>query len=286
MFASYMTLRSALLCCLGSLFLAACGGGDGGPSSGTFSTNAPAAQVSARFDRFITVSARVNGVVGDFLLDSGAQAFVVDPDFVRQVGLPIVGEGQVETLSGVSSAPIARLAVFELGNIEAKDIDAFQLELGEIDGIIGEPLFRNAVVTINYQGGFIGLESRESSVLPQVGAVRLNNMRFEGIVVNGVELGELLLDTGSSGGIFVAPGVIPLEENTVLTQTAIVTVNGVLAASGFVAEDVRLGEITLGPQFVVVQQRGARFGLVGNTLLQSFTLVIDAGGNKVFFLQP
>ena len=139
--------RTQLLLLFAVLYLSACGGGGGGGSSfsfspGNFSLTSERARVPAQVGEFITVDVGVNGVQARFILDTGADSFVVSNELATQAGLTEVGTATLATIAGVSQVPIFRIRDFRMANVIGSEIDAVVVPLDGFDGIVGLPFPR------------------------------------------------------------------------------------------------------------------------------------------------
>lgn len=273
----------------------ACGGGGGGGSSerivpfarGSFTFSSDRSEVAADFSRFVVVQASVNGRQGRFVLDTGADSFVLSPAFAEAVGVQPSGEAQLQTVIGVSLVALVRVDQFALGNVVGVDFDAAVLETGEFDGIIGIPFFENAVVSLDYEREKVGLydpaQYTASSVLPNASQIAVQNFTFSGLTLNGRPVGPVRLDTGSSGGLHVASvrvGAV-LDSVSNVSSTTFSASNGSLPGVAFIADTLGFAEFRLKDQLVVAQSGGLQSGLLGNLVLKQFYLVLDLPRGQV-----
>jgi predicted aspartyl protease len=261
--------------------------------SGQFSFLKSSAVVEASIDNFIVVDVLVNGEAGRFIIDTGADVFVVSPSFAERAGLEPRGSAFISTVVGVSQTELRRIADFRFANVVGQNIEAVVLELSDFDGAIGLPLFRNALVSIDYQQQTIAVGNPSELQLDFAGNEEksqifdLNDFVIEGLTVNGKTVGPLRIDSGSSGGIHVSgdklEGILEGVETT--KATTFTAANGSLPGTAFIAEEVEFGKFSLQDQFVVYQDTPIETGLLGNLVLQQYTIGFDYSRSQVFFFR-
>ncbi|MCB0323139.1 MAG: retropepsin-like domain-containing protein [Bdellovibrionales bacterium] len=281
-----------------AIICAGCSGGGGSSASiasdGNFTLTSSEAVVESTIDDFIFVDVEVNGAPARFILDTGADAFVVSRALQRRLGLEQVDTATITTIVGSSTVDVARIDEFRLGNVVGVDIDAAELDLGPgIDGIVGVPFFRATIVEIDYQTGLLTIRDpatfRLSEQAPSIGGSLLSaeNFVLTNVSVDGQNVGAVRIDTGSSGGLRLASQagasfVAQADETiSVLSQAS----NGSIPGTAFVVDSLMLGDIQLEEQFVVVQDSPLEVGLLGGLVLRQFLVVLDLGSNQVLLRQ-
>jgi predicted aspartyl protease len=278
------------------LLLSACGGdGSSSPqmSDGNFALTAPVAQVAARTDDFIFVDVQVNGVPAVFILDTGADAFVVSPGLVERAGLKVTGETRIVTIAGASPASLSRIDDFRFANVVGSEIDAAVIDLVGIDGIIGAPFFRAVVISLDYGSGLLEVADPATVDLAQVAEtiggqlVSAQNFVLEGMTVNDQTIGPMRIDTGNSGGIRISTsraGVL-LNSMPELLSVSSNASNGSVSGTACIADQVSLDTFLLADQFVVVQDAPLEVGLLGSLVLRQFYVVFDLSRGQVILRQ-
>jgi predicted aspartyl protease len=278
------------------LLLSACGGDSSASpqmSEGSFALTVPVAQVAARTADFVFVDVQVNGVPAVFILDTGADAFVVSPGLVERAGLRVIGDTRIVTIAGASSTSLSRIDDFRFANVIGSEIDAAVIDLVGIDGIIGAPLFRSVVVSLDYGNGLLELADPLAVDMAQVARtiggqlISAQNFVLEGVTVNGQTVGPMRIDTGNSGGIRISTsraGAL-LNSTPELLSVNSNASNGSVSGTAFIADQVSLDTFTLDDQFVVVQDAPLEVGLLGSLVLQQFYVVFDLSRGQVVLRQ-
>ncbi len=92
-----------------------------------------------------------------FSIDTGTGGeALVTPALIQQLNLPVVGKVEVGDPSGLNKkeVPTVKLHSLEVAGVEFKDVQAAQFEPspreGQIDGILGFPLFAKYLLTLDY----------------------------------------------------------------------------------------------------------------------------------------
>jgi len=166
------------------------------------------------------VEARVNGKPGFFLVDTGAAQIVLDPDFANGAGIE-TASGGTGTFAGGKTAPItyARILKFSLGKLDVASVPAILVSTAgfsgaagarSVAGVIGTSFLSRFRSTIDYPGGTLTLEPRDtaSSALPAVAEIPFwlvgDHILARGALNSGPEQ-MFFIDTGFAGSAFTAP---------------------------------------------------------------------------------
>lgn len=277
---------------------ASCGGGGSDSQSqisrsGEFSFSSPVSQVASRIDDFIFVDVMVNNSPAVFILDTGADAFVVTTELAARLGLVEIGATQIVTIAGTSDAPLYRIDDFQFGSVVGRRIDAAALDLSGFDGIVGVPFFREVLVGVDYGSGVIELADPDFLSIEQAalenGATVLSAKRFEldGVFIEGLDVGRVRIDTGSSGGLRVsgmraAPVLSEKDKTLRVISTAS---NGRVPGTAFIADDLTFGRFSLPEQLVVAQDGGLEVGLMGSLVLRQFYWIFDYRSSRIAMRQ-
>jgi hypothetical protein len=233
-----------------------------------------------------------------FLIDTGSSATLVSPEFARRYGVsssqpPAAPEVVIGTARGAARAlPATTVKRIELGDARFDDVPALVLDteplslaLGvKVDGILGFPLFRETVLTLDYPASQVRLarltpdHDRPGTTIP------FNNQRK--IPAIPIRVGDasplVLIDSGSDGplslnrvGLPLTFAVPPRPGGLTATLTGdeprtFARLDGV----------VGLGDLVLDRPVV---QLTDGLSAIGGGVLQHFTVTFDQAHNEVTF---
>ncbi|MBV8727488.1 MAG: retropepsin-like domain-containing protein, partial [Candidatus Eremiobacteraeota bacterium] len=103
----------------------------------------------------VVVKARVNGVEGSFLLDSGAASIFLSGAFARRAGLKAIGHSESYSLFGAEKVDIGNAATFEIGENVLHDVKVYfgpgEFDKDGPDGLLGFALLASSFVTIDFE---------------------------------------------------------------------------------------------------------------------------------------
>lgn len=242
---------------------------------------------------FFFVEADVgDGRTHSFALDTGAGLCVVTPEFEaahRAWARSISGTVRGAEGDEMEVRRAVRIPVLRLGEATFRDVDAVVIDLEHLseavgvrfDGIIGYPLFRDLVLTLDYQGGEVRvwrgrLEQDERTV--RIGRERPIMMAR----VNGEER-LLLIDSGSNDcvALFAKLDSLPLAGQAGVT-TPMVTISGLHdgESAGRLDGDMEFGGVVV-RQPIIVETDG--MSRVGTRLLEHFAVSLDQRTGRARF---
>lgn len=255
--------------------------------------------------RHLYVPVQLPGVEGTrlFLLDSGAGMTVIDSVLAAEMALPAGGRISGIGAGGATDFRMTRLPGLEVPGIDFDEqtvvvypIDRVvgRLTGRTIGGILGYDFLSRFAAVIDYGERFIALSDPDSFAVPAgeatVEAPLVNNIFSLPAVVDGEAAGRFLLDTGANTSA-LRPGF--LEEHGLLAgrRRARISITGAGGASdAFLVRlrSIEIGGHTLsGPVTAVgggmegVWSFGGIDGIVGNDLLERFTVILDYRGQRV-----
>jgi hypothetical protein len=176
-------------------------------------------------DPLPVVHAKIDGVDGTFLIDTGATV-ALEPDFAAKLGLKTIDAG-VGTFAGGRQAPIrsTMLQSVSLNGAAAYDVPAdvnpthaSQLFNGlHIDGIIGTTFFERFLATIDYPDARLILRPRSPEISAGFQAAAASagaaiepfwlvsdHLVFARAQVNDAPAGLFIFDSGLAGGGILA----------------------------------------------------------------------------------
>jgi clan AA aspartic protease (TIGR02281 family) len=304
------------------LLLVGCsGGGDSSASlelvDGDYSFSQPLAQVEAEIDELIVVPVNVNGQPARFILDTGADTFIVSETLAGNLNLEKTGTITVNTVAGRSEAPIVELDRLELGNVAVEGASALVQNIGGFDGAIGASFLRHVTVVVSYfsiDGGgaistpggelefgdprSVSISALSTSALAQGGPfdpgiggriIETSVPAFDTASIEGFELGQSRIDTGNNGGLTISGGlareIAASKQQTIPVSLA--ASNGSIAGTAFIASSVVLEGEELSDQYSVSVDSplGDKAGdrvLVGSLVLRQYSWVFDLPHSQVW----
>jgi len=302
--ASARTLLSAALLAWAVLALSGCALLPRKPEPGRTTFSAPLVSLPVVLTAHTPVIELPRGKSGKwrFLVDTGSSVTLVSPDFAAQAarrGTTPEGAGvSVRSASGEwITLPAVTLRRLDLGGVRFESVpavvynfDALSDHFGErIDGILGFPLFRETVLTLDYPQSTLRLTPAGSSGGLTPGSrlrfdpanrVPLVPMEIAGQAVN------VLVDTGSDGGLQLNPTglTVPFRAPPV---------DGAKVATLLGDRQQRLarleGNVLLGSHVFAqpVVDLNKSLGSVGGDALRHFVVTFDqARGEMTVFRDP
>ena len=233
-----------------------------------------------------------------FVVDTGSSVTLVSPEIARRYGangLAPSDEPRVRVRSpqgGYALLSAVTLEKFQLGGAVFEYVPALEYDCADlstqfgvkIDGILGFPLFRNAVLTLDYPNERIILRPKIPDDGLQGEAILFDNA--DKIPLIPVRLGDrefaVLIDSGSGAAFDINPaGLSP--------DFVFGPVNGPLEATlsgdkpsriGRLAGVLRIGSFDV-PQ--PVAELTDDLSSIGGGILSHFTITFDQQDNEVFF---
>jgi len=233
-----------------------------------------------------------------FVIDTGSSVTLVSPELAARYSageLPPANEPRVRVRSvegGSQLLSAVTLKKIQLGSARFEDVPSLvydcadlSAQMGErIDGVLGFPLFRNTVLTLDYPHERIVLRSR----IPDEGipgeAILFTNPDKTPLVA--IRLGDrefdALIDSGSSQAMDINPsGLSPKFSFGPVAGPTLGTLAGDRPSSvGRLDGVVRLGSFDIpNPVAEVTDELSS----LGGGLLSHFTVTFDAEHDVVFF---
>jgi predicted aspartyl protease len=192
----------------------------------------------------VIVKAKINGVEGRFLLDSGADDIFISGAFARRAGLKPIGHSEASTLYGTEKTDVGRASTLELGGNTLHDLTLYfgqeSIDEDAPDGLLGFALLAGAFITVDFEHSKMQIQdpaSVDNTSLPGV-HVAVDLSSGQPVTPMGVQqktaVVNALLDTGS-------PEVILIDEALPGKYGLHMTTAGVLGGCGL------LDNMTLGP---------------------------------------
>jgi hypothetical protein len=169
------------------------------------------------------VDATINGVKGRFILDTGADAIVIDDGFAARAGLDVLNTSDYgRMIYGAVKVRLRKIRTLTIGDSTLHDVVAFsqdfnKSEYGDIhsegyNGLIGFDLFAGAIVKLNVYESTMAIVDPATDLSAEKGLQILVDLS-EGIPAIPMVLDKTIpvnamLDTGNPGIIFFGPDVV------------------------------------------------------------------------------
>jgi hypothetical protein len=233
-----------------------------------------------------------------FLVDTGASVTLVSPELAARYGgknpfppdTPMVRVKSAEGDTALLSPTLLRRLQLEGARFEdvqalVYDFTALTSHLGvKIDGILGFPLFRETILTLDYPHSRVILQRREGHHPPPGATIAFNNDRKTPIIP--LRLGDqtfaALIDSGSDAGLSLNP--VGLQPAFAVAPRPGATV-GTLTSDreqriGRLADSLMIGPFALTRPVVDVTDE---LSSLGGGILRHFTVTFDQAHSQVTF---
>lgn len=232
------------------------------------------------------------------LLDTGAAGVIVTSRFVDRHALEtrrVPGLRMTDALGHQRNVRIARVkslalrgAAFEQFDALVDDLPGLRATIGEkIDVVIGRPLFRDVLLTIDYPRRRLILERGALPEPDGLDVVPLVRGRDGDVLVPVAIAGRtawMLLDTGHTvTGLQIAPerlGHVPWASPPVPGPDVTTFFGATDSRLGRIDRDVRIGRHTIRRPIVCLVD-GADGEYLGSDVLRHFAITIDQRNNRV-----
>jgi predicted aspartyl protease len=262
-------------------------------------------------NNLVLIDARVNGVqaTAPFILDTGAEASVIDQADLAALGLRASGSIAADTGGGNVEAVSVKGAVFTVGGSTVPPADVLAIDLAGLEsglghriaGILGYEIFEQHAVEIDYASRVVRLHgpgsyrpSSKAQSLPitLTNRIPLIRVAFPTGAGSNAE-GMLEFDTGQAGSVTVMKAFADTHTLISRSQPILpITAGGILAGkvSAFVTrlDRVRLGSIdfekvvaNLTPTTDDAGIGGETVGLLGGEVLRRFKVIVDYTRSQV-----
>ncbi len=253
----------------------------------------------------IFLDASVNDKPVRVLLDSGAEATVIDSGYLAGAGMTSSSTLSATGLNATASAGVVPGVSLRLGDVSLEGLTVATMDLKSVSTqmrhdlpiILGAEIFREAVVDIDFANSRIAFRDPSTFVAPQ-GAVPEKLTSGAGLyMVNAAVAGmpaRLDLDLGSGSPLILWSGFWRGLDLRGKRSTSIVGgVGGLGEADITMVPGVRIG----GVDFVSVPTqlmpsggpgvaRARSDGNIGVPLLRRFRLIVDLPHDRVWFVGP
>jgi hypothetical protein len=235
--------------------------------------------------------------VARFLIDTGSSVTLLSPEFATRVGSgPSAYDGPQVRVRGadgrVSALPSVAVRRLELGEARFEDVQALLYDFStlsahlgiRIDGILGFPLFRDTVLTLDYPGSRVLLAPVGEPGLIPGSAFSFNALSRVPLIP--VQVGDrtllVLIDSGSDGPFNLNPiGIDPAFASAPRPGATVSTLAGEeVQAVGRLEDSLRIGNYVLPRPIVHLTDQ---LSSLGGEVLKHFILTFDQTRGRVTF---
>ncbi|MBI5380841.1 MAG: aspartyl protease family protein [Opitutae bacterium] len=272
------------------------------PRPGRTTLDAPQVILPAQMvDNYLVVTAKWDrrGPY-NFLLDTGASKTIVSPVLAERYGdkspqaAPVLRDMLVKSAEGeITTLRAVRLRRIELGDAHFEEVDALvrdctdlSVHLGlRIDGILGFPLFRETLLTLDYPHQRVLLASNRgaSALLPGETIPFNNESRTPLILLRvGDRAFTALIDSGNDSALCLNPvGLEVTFAQPPRPGALVATLTGDHQPTvGRLTQTLMLGRFALSQPVVEVTDELTR---IGGAMLRHFSVTFDQEHNRVTF---
>ena len=265
------------------------------------STALPARLIS---NFFVVESKWDDGRTYRFIIDTGSTTTLVTPDLARRFALkqrkPAPAKVKVHSANGgeieLDPVTLRRVslgeAVFERVPALVFDLSALSDHLGvHLDGVIGFPVFRETLLTMDYPGQQLVIAPAPVFPPPPRPMPRSSTIAFNGEqntplipVQMGSESFIVLIDSGSDGSLSLNPaGLHPRFINGPRAGTLISSLQGDRQQlTGRLGQNVLVGTHTIEQPIVDLSDQ---LSSLGGEFLKNFTITFDQRRKQVTFVR-
>ena len=232
-----------------------------------------------------------------FLVDTGSSVTLVTPEFADRYATRSAAVSTPPVLVRASSGeagllPGGTVRRIDLGDAHFENVQVLVKDLGEIsahlgikiDGILGFPLFRNAVLTLDYPNQRLVLTSPLRAE-PSLGfTIRFNDARR--IPLIPVTIGSVnvvaLIDSGSDAPLILNPtGLSPVYAAEPRPGSVVETLIGSRSEEiGRLGESLRIGPYEFTEPLIDLTDE---LTSIGGEILKHFAVTFDQSRNQVTF---
>lgn len=233
-----------------------------------------------------------------FLIDTGAAVTLVSPELARRYPAKnappeTIPQVRVKSSRGDTTVlPSTTLSEIVLGDAHFEDVKVLIYDcqplsshLGvKIDGILGFPLFRETLLTLDYPQSRVILTPREPVTLVPGRPIPFNNSNRTPLIP--IKIGNqsliALIDSGSDAALSLNPAGLKLDYASPLRPGVLVgTLTGDhLQQVGRLSQPLAIGDYTVDRPIVDLTDE---LSALGGEVLKHFTVTFDQEHNRVIF---
>jgi predicted aspartyl protease len=252
--------------------------------------------------RHIVMSASINGIDSELMIDSGASDFALSSSFATQLGLVTTGHVIASGVTGRSMGRVVQSPLISIGGITIRpavtnvfDFEQLSALAGRpITAVIGRDLFRRFVVDIDFGNSRIAFHSgriaERALMAHQLSLLQQGHgNRSIPISIGGREPIQAIFDLGSDTALYLSPDYAKRQEllhGKRQSTSLSAGVEGTEQNTVAVLDQIDLAGSVLKNVPVEIPQRWANPvpAVVGLPILQRFRLVIDFSDGHVSFI--
>ena len=300
-------LLGLLVAVIGLLFFSGCVSANRRSPGRTLVDVKPAVLPARIISNFFVVESKwSDGRTYRFLIDTGSTATLVTPDLAKRFaakerrGTPPRKVHVRSATGGEIDLDAITLRQLTLGEASFERVPALIFDFTDlsshlglaIDGIIGFPVFRNTILTLDYPGEklviapYPVIAPPPQKPTPRVSTIAFNNE--QGTPLIPIQMGNesfiVLIDSGSDGSLSVNPvGLHPRFANGPRAGTIISSLQGDRRQfTGRLNQDVLIGAHTITKPVVDLTEQ---LSSIGGEFLRHFLLTFDQRRNQVTFVR-
>ena len=231
-----------------------------------------------------------------FVIDTGASVTLVTPTLARRYPgrYPAAPNAPRVRVNDAMELPSASLRRLELGDALFEDVPVLLYDCAEmsahlgvrIDGILGFPMFRETLLTMDYPGSRVLLQPKNATALTPGTVIPFDDSRKTPLI--SLRLGErtfaTLIDSGSDAAFSLNPAGLNLRYTAAPRPGATI---GTIAGDrtqqiGRLDESLVLGDYTFEHPIVDLSDE---LSAIGAGVLKYFSVTFDQSRDRVMFFR-
>ncbi len=254
------------------------------------------------YDRHIYLPVRLRGSGEElmFMVDSGASMTVVDSTLAVRMGFPL-GERMVGAgAGGTADFYMTKIEGFSIEGVSFTEQTVIAYPISEligrfvdieVAGILGYDFLSRFVARIDFEKGILTLfEPDSAAAVAAIDAPLIHNVFSLECVVDGLFSGTFLIDTGAANSLLQKSFSEEhgLFDNRRMVEISLMGAGGEESAYLARFDSLEIGGFTIErPVFALsMDERGIGAfpgisGIIGNDVLQRFTLTLDYGNQRI-----
>ena len=249
-------------------------------------------------DSRIYVDAKVNGVPGRFIFDTGSYGIALTDEFANRANVKDIDRGRAEGIGGETKSRIRKADTVEIGGNTLSNVvvSTLNMEFTEdryntkVDGLIGFDLLGGAIVTVSTANQTMRIENPASATVNKNAGIDVLADLTRGTPVVPMQVNhkipvEATLDTGNTSFVIVSTDLRGQGINMLVDNSAVGYLSSHVWIGGVGGDEEvecgRVSEIALGP---IVYQNPATCmshnfsgheALIGFDFLKHFDYIFD-----------